>query len=201
MTDEGARLAAAFTAIDAANADDPSTIVVRGERRGKEQAHAELMTEWIRTLDPDPSDAQLLAARAHHLRRWTIPRSDFPAGRAGYLRWRRTLGRRHADEVAAILDRVGYPDSTIQEVQRLIRKDGLGTDPAAQVHEDALCLVFVETQLSDLLDRLGEDKAVDVLAKTLRKMSATGIAAACTLPLDDRGRTAVGRAMGGAKTP
>ena len=31
----------------------------------------------------------LLAARAHHLRRWELPRDSYPVGRAGYLRWRR----------------------------------------------------------------------------------------------------------------
>src|SRR4051794_27298688 len=121
------RLATALAAIDAANADDPDTLVVRGERRPKEQAHAELMTEWVTAIDPDASDAQLLAARAHHLRRWSIPRSSYPDGRAGYLRWRTALKRQHADEVATILTDARYDDETIARVQRIIRKEGLGT--------------------------------------------------------------------------
>ena len=68
------RLAAALAAIDAANADDPNVIMVDGVERPKELAHAELMTRWVRTLDPQCSEEQMLAARAHHLRRWTIPR-------------------------------------------------------------------------------------------------------------------------------
>ena len=40
------RLKAALAAIDQANADDPHTIEVDGQARPKEQAHAELMTEW-----------------------------------------------------------------------------------------------------------------------------------------------------------
>ena len=76
------RLARALDAIDAANADDPHTILIDGVSRPKELAHAELMTRWVRTLDPDCSDEQLLAARAHHLRRWTIPRDSYPGGRA-----------------------------------------------------------------------------------------------------------------------
>ena len=53
-------------------------------RRPKEQAHAEMMSEWVARLDPDADEAQLLAARAHHLRRWAIPRAELPrrAGRA-----------------------------------------------------------------------------------------------------------------------
>ncbi|HEY4376173.1 MAG TPA: DUF4202 family protein, partial [Acidimicrobiales bacterium] len=88
-----------MAAIDQANADDPSTIVVDGVKRPKEQAHAELMSAWVQRLDPTADDAQLLAARAHHLRRWTSPRTDFPDGRAGYLKWRTALRKRHAHDV------------------------------------------------------------------------------------------------------
>jgi hypothetical protein len=198
---EDDRLARAIAAIDAANADDPETIIVRGERRPKEQAHAALMTEWVQRLDPDATDAQLLAARAHHLRRWSIPRSSYPDGRAGYLRWRTSLNRQHAVEVGAILTEVGYDAATIEQVQRIIRKEALKTDAAVQAHEDALCLVFVETQLDDLVDRLGDDKAVDVVAKTLRKMSPRGIDAALALPLDARARAVVELAMAASEKP
>jgi uncharacterized protein YllA (UPF0747 family) len=195
------RLERAIAAIDAANAGDPESIVVRGERRPKEQAHAVLMTEWVSTLDPEADEVQRLAARAHHLRRWSIPRSTFPDGRAGYLRWRTTLNRQHAAEVGKILAEVGYDEATIERVQHIIRKENLKTDPAVQTHEDALCLVFLETQLVELLDRLDEDRAADVISKTLRKMSPNGIEVALGLPLDPRARAAVGRAMGASEKP
>jgi hypothetical protein len=180
------RFATALAAIDAANAGDPATIVVRGERRPKEQAHAELMTAWVRVLDPTASDVQLLAARAHHLRRWTIPRDSFPDGRAGYLRWRTTLQRQHAEELGAILRGAGYEDDTVAAAQRIIRKEGLRADPpdrAVQTHEDALCLVFLETQCDDLVADIGEERTLDVVRKTLAKMSPQGIAAAADAPL------------------
>ena len=199
MTSE--RFELAIAAIDAANADDPETIVVRGEIRQKEQAHAELMTEWVRTLDPDADEPQLLAARAHHLRRWLVSRSSFPDGRAGYLKWRTTLNRQHATEVGEILVRFGYEDAVVDRVQRIIRKEGLKTDPAVQTHEDALCLVFLETQLVELVDRLGDEKSVDVIGKTLRKMSPKGIDVALGLPLDERARTAIVRAIDAMEKP
>ncbi len=175
------RLARALDAIDAANADDPHTIVVDGVERPKELAHAELMTRWVRTLDPDCTDEQLLAARAHHLRRWTIPRDSFPDGRAGYLRWRTALKRQHADDVGEILRGAGYDDDAVARVQAIVRKQGLGSDPAVEVHEDALCLVFLETQFDELADKLGDDKTIDVLQKTAKKMSPAGLDAALGL--------------------
>lgn len=189
------RLAAALAAIDAANADDPFTLPVRGVVRPKELAHAELMTEWVQRLDPGASEAQLLAARAHHLRRWTSPRSGYPEGRAGYLRWRTALKAQHATEVAGILAGAGYDEGTIATVQRIIRKEGLATDPAVQVHEDALCLVFLETQLSATAEQLGEDHIVEVVRKTAAKMSERGLARVAELPLGDDERALLARAL------
>ena len=175
------RLAVALAAIDAANAGDPNVITVDGVERPKELAHAELMTHWVRTLDPDCSDEQILAARAHHLRRWTIPRASYPEGRSGYLRWRTALKRQHGDEVGAILRGAGYDDESVARVQAIVTKRGLGQDPAVQVHEDALCLVFLETQLDELASRMGDDKTVDILRKTAKKMSPAGLGAARAL--------------------
>jgi hypothetical protein len=192
---EGHRFSRAISAIDAANADDPHVIEVRGEVRPKEQAHAELMTEWLVRLDPDADDAQRLAARAHHLRRWTLPRSSYPEGRAGYLRWRTALKRQHAEEVGAILAEAGYDGATIDRVQRIIRKEGLGTDPAVQVHEDALCLVFLETQLAATADDLGAERMLEVVRKTAAKMSDRALALVAGLPMRPADRALVDRAL------
>jgi hypothetical protein len=188
-------LVEAIAAIDAANADDPHTLDVRGEVRPKEQAHAELMTEWVRRLDPEADDAQLLAARAHHLRRWTLPRTEYPEGRAGYLRWRTALKKQHAEEVAGILAAAGCDDATIDRTQRIIRKEGLGTDPDVQTHEDALCLVFLETQLAELADAQGDEKMVDIIQKTVAKMSERAVQLAMDLPMRDVDRALIGRAL------
>jgi Domain of unknown function (DUF4202) len=196
-TSTGERLERALAAIDAANADDPFTLVVDGVERPKEQAHAELMTTWVRRLDPGASEAQILAARAHHLRRWTLPRTDYPEGRSGYLRWRTTLKRQHAAEVGEILGEAGYDDAVIERVQQIIRKEALGRDPAVQVHEDALCLVFLQTQLEGVADQLGDDKTVEVLQKTARKMSPEGLAAAGQLVLSPAATRLLERALAG----
>ena len=186
-----------MAAIDASNADDPETLVVRGARRPKELAHADLMVEWVRRLDPDATKEQLLAARASHLRRWSLPRSSYPEGRAGYLRWRTALRKQHAAEVAGILAGAGYDDATIERVAAIVGKVGLGKDPAVQVHEDALCLVFLETQLATTAEQLGDDKAVDVLAKTAAKMSDAALALVAELDLTPAERELVDRALGG----
>jgi hypothetical protein len=178
----------AIAAIDAANADDPNTIVVRGESRPKELAHAEMVSAWVALLLPDASEELRLAARAHHLRRWSVPRTEYPVGRAGYLRWRRELHEQHAREVGALLASVGYDDAAIGRVQDLVRKRGLGTDPEVQTLEDALCLVFLETQFHELAARMDPETLDRVVDKTLKKMSPDAIARVADLDLTEEDR-------------
>jgi hypothetical protein len=188
------RLGRALAAIDAVNAEDPNRIEVRGESRPKELAHAELVSEWVIALDPNASEALLLAARAHHIRRWAIPRSDHPLGRAGYHAWRRALQALHADEAGRILHCAGYSENTIGRVQDLVRKRGLGRDPEVQVLEDALCLVFLETQFAALAGRLDDEKSLDVTRKTLAKMSPAAIQRAGEIELGEAERALLARA-------
>lgn len=191
---------ATIASLDAVNAGDPNHIDIDGVRRPKELVHAERMTEWVRRLDAHAGDAQLLAARGHHLRRWSLPRSDYPDGRAGYLRWRTELSKRHADETAAICAEHGVAPATVDRVREIVRKQGLGTDREVQVHEDALCLVFLELQFADLVGRLGRDKGVDVVAKTVRKMSPAGIAAAGSISMGEDLAAVLAEAVGRAST-
>ena len=97
--------------------------------------------------------------------------------------------------MAEILATEGYDDATIARVQQIVRKEGLGRDEAVQVHEDALCLVFLQTQFDELIERLGHDKAVEVVAKTLAKMSERGREVALGLPLSASGLAVVTGAL------
>lgn len=179
----GTRLERAFAAIDSVNAQDPELVEVEGRPRPKELVHSEAVTAWVRRLAVEPTDAQLLAARAHHLRRWAVPRNSYPEGRAGYLRWRRDQQRRHAEEVGEILRGVGYDEATVDEVGSIIRKEGLATRPEVQAHEDALCLVFLEAQAASVATDLGEDRTTRILERTVAKMSERAVAEARSLDL------------------
>ena len=189
------RFEATIAAIDAANADDPATLLVDGIARPKEQTHAEMMTRWVRALEPDTSEELLLAARAHHVRRWMIPRTAFPAGRSGYLRWRRALHQVHAELAAAILEDHGYGRAAVERVFALIAKEPLlqQGDPDAQTLEDALSLVFFDTQLTPIVADLDERRLRRVIGRTWRKMSPAGRQAARRLEFDAASRDALER--------
>ncbi len=179
--------------IDEVNRSDPRRL--GGEP--KALAEGRLATTWIERLRAEAADALVLAARAHHIRRWTLPRDAEPPGRAGYLRWRRRLKDVQADAVEPLLRQAGYDDATIERVRRLVRKDDLKTDADAQSLEDAICLVFLETQLDDFARQVGDDgKVVEVIRKTLPKMTADGRRLALTLDLPPAAAALVARALG-----
>jgi limonene-1,2-epoxide hydrolase len=189
------RFDTAVAAIDAGNANDPNVVTVRGRTGPKEVLHAELVSAWVDRLRPEADEPLRLAARGHHFRRWTVPRSSAPAGRAGYLRWRKARQQDQARELGEVLTGAGYDDETIERVQALVRKEDLATDPDVQTLEDALCLVFLETQLTDVAARLEPETLTRVLARTAAKMSDAGRAAISDVPLDDGARNLLDAAL------
>lgn len=177
------RFAAAVTAFDTENALDPKREIVDGVARPHELVHAERLSAWVVRLDPDASEALRLAARCQHIRRWTIPRSEYPAGRVGYLQWRTQLGRMHAAIAAEILARVGYDAALIEQVRRINTKQGLRSNADAQTMEDALCLAFLEHEAADFAAKHPREKVIDILRKSWKKMSPKGREAALAAPL------------------
>jgi hypothetical protein len=169
---------AAIAAMDAYNADDPTTETVDGEEIAAAFLYGRRMTGWLLRLAPDASEALRLAARAQHIGRWKIPRADYAQGRSGYLQWRRDLGKFHAEVAAQILADLGYDDDVIARVGDLVQKKALKRDGEAQIVEDAACLVFLEHQFSDFSAKHEDEKIIDIVEKTLAKMSDHGRAEA-----------------------
>jgi hypothetical protein len=192
--DQDARLTALLARIDALNAEDPNA--EQGEPR--ELVHARRLTHWVLRLNPGASETLRIAARGQHVRRWTMPRDQYPQGRAGYLRWRETLKTFHADTIAKLMGEAGYPAGTIDRVRGLMSKRGLGADPDTQTLEDALCLVFLELQFAAFRHTKPDDKIRDIVRKTWAKMSEAGRAEALKLPMSETDRRFVAEAVRGA---
>jgi hypothetical protein len=160
--------------IDAYNDKDPLH---------REKAYSERLTAWVSTLQPQASEALRIAARGQHIGRWTIPRESYPMDRGGYLRWREALKRFHAKTVGEIMRQAGYDAPVIDQAQSIILKKNLTADPEAQAVEDALCLVFLETQFADLKSKTSEDRMIPILQKTWKKMSAAARERALRMPM------------------
>lgn len=183
MPNESDNFRKAIAAFDQANAADPHRVDVDGVAVPRELDQARRLSAWVERLDPDASEPARLAARCQHIRRWEVPRETFPAGRAGYLKWRTSMYKFHADIAAGILVQCGYDAETVARVRAIVEKRDLRGNPDAQLVEDALCLVFLETQAPDFIGRIEPAKMREILRKTWAKMSPRGREAALGLAL------------------
>jgi hypothetical protein len=176
-----ARFDEAIRRFDEANAEDPIIENVDGEEVPKELIYGQRMSEWLDRFAPDAPEPVKLAAHAQHIRRWEVPRDTYPEGRAGYLKWRTDLYKRHGDIAGAILNDVGYDDDAIDRVKTLLRKRGLKTDPDVQLMEDVICLVFLQYYFHDFVKQHTEEKLILIIQKTWKKMTDKGHEAALKL--------------------
>lgn len=195
MSKAATRFDRAIAAIDAANAADPASVTVDGKSRPAELLYGERMSEELDSLHPEASEALRLAARAQHIRRWTVPRASYPMDRTGYLRWRTDLKRKHAEMAAEIMRTSSYADDEIARVGALIRKERLKHDAEAQALEDVACIVFLKHYIDEFAAKHDDDKLISILRKTWVKMSPHGHAAALKLSLSPRVGELVGRAL------
>ncbi|NJN47304.1 MAG: DUF4202 domain-containing protein [Candidatus Competibacteraceae bacterium] len=195
MSTDPNRFNNAIARFDQANAEDPNKTVVGDTEYPKELLYAQRMAAQLEQFAPAASEALRLAARCQHIRRWTIPRDQYPAGRKGYKQWRANLAKFHADTASEILREVGYDDTTIRQVQALLRKEKLKSDPEVQTLEDVICLVFLNHYFADFAHKHDEEKIIDILRKTWKKMSPEGQAAALALELAPDSKNLVGKAL------
>jgi hypothetical protein len=185
----------AIRRFDEENAKDPNSEIIDGNKCPRELVYAERLTEWVLKLSPTASESLRLAARCQHLCRWAIPRNQYEMNRAGYLKWRNDLKKFHAQKAGEILKEVGYDSETIQRVQDLNLKKNFPKDPESQTLEDALCLVFLQYQFKEFMEKNTEEKLIDIVQKTWKKMSSQAHSEALKLSLDQNQKTILDRAL------
>jgi hypothetical protein len=180
MTDT---IAAARRSIDAAHARDPE------QRDGvpAELAYADAVESWLIRLVPEADAILRLAARAQHLERWTLPRDAYPIDRVGYHQWRTEQYRRQGALARRLCDSAGLPAADGIRIEALVAKTRL-KEPDGQAIEDAACLVFLEREIAGFAADHGDytaERYVEILRKTMRKMSLPAREAALSLALPE----------------
>ena len=184
----------AFALFDAYNQTDPKTFTWDGQTYPQEYFFSLKLYDWVKKLNPQASEALLLASRCQHIGRWEIPRNSFPEGRIAYLSWRKELMRHHTKIATGILEQVGVAPDVIEQVQNMLMKRNIKQDPDVQTIENALCLVFLQYQYEAFYPG-NEDKIVDVLKKSLLKMDAHGHAFALQLTYSETGMSFIAQAL------
>ncbi|WP_298312817.1 DUF4202 domain-containing protein [uncultured Aquimarina sp.] len=189
------KLTEAFSLFDNENAKDPNKEIVNGESISKELIYGQRMSQILNTYTSEAPEALQLAARAQHLCRWEIPRDNYPMNRVGYLKWREELKKFHAQKASEILLEIGYDQATIDRVSFLIQKKKLKKDEDTQILEDVICLVFLEFYYSEFYEKHTDEKVIDILQKTWKKMSEKGHQAALNLSYTEKGLDLIKQAI------
>ncbi|PCJ76785.1 MAG: hypothetical protein COA53_00775 [Rhodobacteraceae bacterium] len=179
---------AVIAAIDEVNAQDPRTTIVDGQSVPFETAYADRMTKTLEQMYPDASELLRIAARAQHIRRWQIPRDTFPMNREGYQKWRLGMRQLHAELVGDIMSDNGYSADDIALVGSFLRKEALKRVADSQALENVVDVIFLAYYWDDFVTKFSDyddDKLIDIVGKTLRKMSTKGHQAALALDLPE----------------
>jgi len=164
----------AIELIDAANREDPNQEIVDGKACPKESLYSQRMSDMLQRYAPEADEAIQLAVRTQHIERWKSPRDAYPAGRKGYLHWRKDLYKFHADTAAGLLAQAGCNEEAIERVKQAVSKQGIKSNPDTQLLEDVIGLVFIEHYMEDFAARhpdYDEAKWLDIIRKTWKKMS------------------------------
>jgi hypothetical protein len=191
------KFAAAIRRFDEENSRDPN----QDGGRPRELVYAERLTDWVLKLQTDASEALRLAARCQHICRWESPRAQYPMTRPGYLKWRADLKLFHAKKSGDILSETGYDEATIRRVQDLNLKKNFPADPEVRTLEDALCLMFLQYQLTELAAKSDDDKMINALRKSWGKMTEAARAEALKLNYGPHEKSLLERALASPDNP
>ena len=170
MIDVTTRCQQVIALIDQANSVDPNM----DEGQPKELLYSQRMSAMLQRFSPDADEVAQLAVRAQHIRRWVVPRDSYPATREGYLMWRKSLYKFHADEAGRLMHQAGYDEVMIERVKSAVSKRRIKANADTQLLEDVSALVFIEHYLlafSQTKADYDEAKWIDIIAKTWKKMS------------------------------
>ncbi|WP_317932046.1 DUF4202 domain-containing protein [Halioxenophilus sp. WMMB6] len=189
------RLSATLAAIDQVNTQDPNQEQANGKSWPKELLYSQRMSDSLAAHFPEAPELLTIAARAQHIGRWQIPRSDYPKTKPGYKQWRTELGKMHAEKTAELMAAEGYSEEDQARVKQLLTKRQLKSDELVQTLEDVICLVFLQYYLDDFANQHEHSKLIDIIQKTWHKMSAAGHAHALKLPLSEASLALVQEAL------
>ena len=93
-----------------------------------------------------------------------------------------------------------YAEQTVAKVQTLNLKKNFPHDPDSRVLEDALCLVFLEFQFAELAAKTTDDKLINALQKSWKKMTAAAREHAVKLNFGPKEKSLLERALAGRET-
>lgn len=171
--------------------------MLHGKPLPKEYLYSLRMSEMLETYEKSADELLIIATRGQHIKRWAIPRSDYPMDRKGYLTWRTQLKFMHGSLLRNIMQKYDYTPQEIDSVVGMVTKKKLKTDEPTRKLEDVACLVFLQYYFQDFATLHPQKKVLDILRKTWAKMSVKGRRLAVELDLSASSKKLITEALTG----
>ena len=188
-------LQSTLAAIDDINKQDPNQSKINQKTCPKELIYGQLMSQCLHTYWPEANVCLQVAVRGQHIKRWHIPRSEFPIGKVGYLKWRKTLGIFHAQTTKELMISSGFSEIDAEKTAAIIRKEKLKLNTDSQTLEDVACLVFLQYYFDPFAAKHDDQKIIRIIRLTWNKMSPQGHEIALTLTLPPHLAALVNKAL------
>lgn len=164
----------AVAAICALHHEDRQFETHQGKQVPAEWVYALRMQAALNDYVPGASFALQLAAQCHHLKRWEVARTQFAMNKSGYFMWRQTVLAHQIKLATQALLEAGVEQTECDGVCHILQSKHRNILHEAQLLEDVACAVFVRDYLEPFAAKHPEEKVVDIIRKTLQKVSDPG---------------------------
>jgi len=155
------------------------------DNQAEESLYATRMVEQLKKYYPQANQLLEISALAHHLKRWEIARSIYPMDKQGYFQWRRHVAKHQLAILTEVLDKEGIANEEQETIISVLKKENIKKLEESQVIEDVACMVFVQHYLEPFAAPHDKQKVVDIVRKTMLKMSQHAINETAQLPLSE----------------
>ncbi len=156
-----------------------------GENTPAELLYCERMLSVLEMVYPGAPFSLKIAAQCQHLQRWGIPRSNYPFDRKGYHLWRRAVMEFQLDLTKKLLTESEIEESEMVIILGSLKNQDNKSNLNATIIMDTACLIFLKWYLIPFSAKHESSKVIDILRKTMKKMSERGLSVISKLELPE----------------
>lgn len=120
--------------------------------------HSKLTKKWVLELKPDANEALQIAALAHDIDRGATGITEGDADFSDYNDFKKKHAERSAKAIREILEKHGFNEDFIKEVEHLVLLHEFGGDEEADILMDADSIAFFEENIKVFFKRYGKEK-------------------------------------------
>lgn len=167
----------ACEAINEAHSKDTNKEIVDGTEIAVELIYSQRMLKVLTEFSVDADYKMKLAAQCQHFERWSVLRNIYPMDKKGYYQWRKAIMEYQLKRTAEVLTLSGISQKDIHNISDILLNRGKKEHAEGQVMEDVACIVFVEWYLPVFAVKHEPEKVIDIVKKTVKKISEEGMLA------------------------